>query len=125
MPSFNAIGPDKLARLVGTRACPTIIDVRSEPRELLPGSILRRADDVAEWAGSLGDTPIVVACDNGRELSAGVAALLRCEGVDAEILEGGFEGWRASGAPVIDAAKLPHRDAVGRTLWVTRARPKV
>ncbi len=27
--------------------------------------------------------------------------------------------------PVIDAAKLPERDPQGRTVWVTRARPKV
>jgi rhodanese-related sulfurtransferase len=125
MPSFNAIAPDKLARLVGTRACPTIIDVRSAPGELLPGSILRRADDVAEWARSLAGAPVVVACGNGRELSAGVAALLRCEGIDAEILEDGVEGWRTAGAPLIEAGRLPHRDAGGRTLWVTRARPKV
>jgi hypothetical protein len=54
-----------------------------------------------------------------------VAAHLRSEGVEAEILEGGFAAWREAGLPVIDAAKLPQRDPRGRTVWVTRARPKV
>jgi hypothetical protein len=40
-------------------------------------------------------------------------------------LEGGLEAWREAGLPVIDAAKLPTRDPSGRTVWVTRARPKV
>ena len=125
MPSLNAIGADKLVRLVGTPAAPLIVDVRRNAAELLPASIPRSADAVAQWAAELPEAPVVVACDGGRELSPGVAAQLRCEGVEAEILEGGFEAWRASGWPTIAAATLPCRDADGRTLWVTRARPKV
>jgi hypothetical protein len=45
--------------------------------------------------------------------------------VDAEILEGGVAAWKDAGLPVVDVAKLPQRDAAGRTVWVTRARPKV
>jgi len=40
-------------------------------------------------------------------------------------LEGGFAAWRDASLPVIDAAKLPERDPAGRTVWVTRSRPKV
>jgi hypothetical protein len=50
---------------------------------------------------------------------------LRSEGIEAEILEGGFAAWREAGLPVINASKLPERDPRGRTVWVTRARPKV
>src|SRR3954452_10160777 len=125
MPSLNAIGPDKLVRLVGTPAAPLIVDVKPNAAELLPASIQRSADAVAQWASRLPEAPVVVACDNGQELSPGVAAQLRCEGVEAEILEGGFEAWRAAGWPTIAGARLPRRDAEGRTLWVTRARPKV
>lgn len=125
MPAFNSISPDKLARLIGTAACPAIIDVRPDGQELLPASLRRPAEGVAEWASTLVDRQAVVTCVRGEERSAGVAALLRSEGVDAEILEGGFEAWRAAGLPVIDAAKLPQRDPQGRTVWVTRARPKV
>lgn len=125
MPAFNAITPDKLARLIGTPACPAIIDVRPEAGELLPASLRRPADSVAAWAGALAGRQAVVACHRGQERSAGAAALLRSEGIDAEILEGGFAAWREAGLPVIDATKLPQRDAQGRTVWVTRARPKV
>jgi rhodanese-related sulfurtransferase len=125
MPSFNAISPEKLLRLMGTPAAPLIIDVRGDADELLPASIQRSPDDAAEWADALPETPVVVACGDARGLSPGVAAQLRCEGVEAEILEGGFDAWRTAGGPTVPAAKLPRRDAAGRTTWVTRARPKV
>jgi rhodanese-related sulfurtransferase len=125
MPSFNAISPEKLLRLMGTPAAPLIIDVRGDADELLPASIQRSPDDAAEWADALPEAPVVVACGDARGLSPGVAAQLRCEGVEAEILEGGFDAWRTAGGPTVTAAKLPRRDAAGRTTWVTRARPKV
>lgn len=125
MSAIDSISPEKLARLIGTSACPAIIDVRSEVAEVLPASLLRSAENVREWAGSLAGRKAVVACVHGRELSAGVAALLRSEGIDAEILEGGFAAWRQAQLPVIDARKLPRPDQEGRTVWVTRARPKV
>ena len=43
----------------------------------------------------------------------------------AETLEGGFEGWKEAKLPLVNASKLPPRDAQGRTVWVTRARPKI
>ena len=125
MSATNSISPEKLFRLVGTPSCPAIIDVRPDGEQLLPASVRRPADSVTDWAGQLVGSKAVVTCIHGHELSAGVAAILRCEGVDTEILEGGFVGWRDAGLPVIDAAKLPARDGQGRTVWVTRARPKV
>jgi rhodanese-related sulfurtransferase len=125
MPATNSISPDKLSRLVGTSNCPTIIDVRPDGDELLPVSLCRKAEEVRNWAGTLVGQKAVVSCVHGRERSAGVAAILRSEGIDAELLEGGFAAWKAAGLPVIDAAKLPQRDPAGRTVWVTRARPKV
>jgi rhodanese-related sulfurtransferase len=102
-----------------------IIDVRPDGTELVPSSIRRRAESVSDWARSLTGQKVVVACVHGQERSAGVAAILRSEGVDAETLEGGFVAWRDAGLPVIEAAKLPQGDPLGRTVWVTRARPKV
>lgn len=125
MAAFNAIAADKLLRLVGTRDGPAIVDVRPVAEALLPASIQRSVDNVAEWADDLSRRPVVVACGDGRELSSGVAAQLRCEGFDAEILEGGFDAWSAAAGPTIDPARLPRRDGRGRTQWVTRARPKV
>ena len=121
----NLISAEKLARLVGTPACPTIIDVRPDADGLLPAARRRSADSVTEWGPALAGRSVVVSCIHGHERSAGTAAYLRTMGVSAEILEGGAEGWRSAGLPLIDEAKLPPRDPQGSTVWVTRARPKV
>ena len=125
MSATNSISHDKLFRLIGTPYCPAIIDVRPDGDGLLPAALRRTAETVGEWAGELAGRKTVVACVHGRERSAGTAALLRTQGIDAEILEGGMTAWSDAGLPVIEAAKLPQRDTSGRTVWVTRARPKV
>jgi len=125
MPSPNAISSEKLVRLVGTPACPALVDVGSEPGECIPGSVRRRAEDVGQWAAELAGRSAVVVCARGAKLSAGAAAWLRHEGVEAEILEGGVAAWREAGLPLLAEARLPPRDPGGRTIWVTRARPKV
>jgi len=125
MSATNSISADKLFRLVGTPNCPTIVDVRPDADELLPASLRRPAESVRDWASSLTGKKVVVFCVHGQERGAGVAAILRSEGIDAETLEGGFAVWQAARLPTIDAAKLPQRDPAGRTIWVTRARPKV
>ncbi|NZD50578.1 chromate resistance protein ChrB domain-containing protein [Rhizobium leguminosarum] len=129
MPSFLEISPDKLNRLIGTPGAPRIIDVRTEedfaldPR-LVPGSIRRAHAEVGSWVGSVDAGSVVVVCQKGSKLSHGVAAYLRHAGIDAESLEGGFEAWITGGLAVPEE-KLPRRDAEGRTVWVTRARPKI
>lgn len=122
MPSPNSITPEKLARLIGTPGCPVIVDVACGS---VPGAIHRPAEEVGRWAKALVGRPAVVVCTHGQEKSAGAAAWLRHAGVDAEILEGGASAWSAAGLPTLDKAKLPPRDPEGRTIWVTRARPKV
>ena len=122
MPSLNAISPEKLARLVGTPACPVIVDVAAGS---IPGAIRRPAEEVAGWAPSLEGRSVVVVCTHGQEKSAGAAAWLRHSGVEAEILEGGSTAWSAAGLPTLAQDRLPPSDPQGRTAWVTRARPKV
>lgn len=67
----------------------------------------------------------VAVCHEGLTLSHGVAAWLRHDGTPAEVLRGGFEAWREAALPLVAEAKLPARDARGRTVWVTRAWPKI
>jgi rhodanese-related sulfurtransferase len=130
MPAPNAISFDKLSRIIGTPRSPMLIDVRSEedftadPR-LLPGAT--RGDDRAltELASQRAGQPSIAVCQAGHRRSQGAAAWLRAEGCPAEYLDCGFEAWRAAGLPLIDPAKLPARDAQGRTVWVTRSRPKI
>jgi rhodanese-related sulfurtransferase len=130
MSSINSISPDRLVRLIGTPRCPALVDVRRDeefavdPR-LVPGSVRRAYDAAFDWAAELRGRSAVVICPDGLGLSAGVAALLRDAGVSAETLEGGLAGWIISGLPCIRATKLPRRNAQGRTLWVTRERPKI
>lgn len=129
MPSYLEITPDKLARIIGSPKQPAIIDVRnkedfgSDPR-LIPGSIRRDFGNVTEW-GPETSSPAIVFCQKGQKLSHGVAAHLRAMGKEAEVLEGGFEAWRDSQGMLVPADKVPPRDSKGRTVWVTRARPKI
>jgi rhodanese-related sulfurtransferase len=128
--SFTTIAVEKLARLVGTPRCPAVVDVRTEedfaadPR-LIPGAVRRPHGSAPAWAGELAGGSAVVVCRGGRKLSEGMAAWLRHEGVPAEALAGGFDAWAGAGLPLVPVGKLPARDGRGRTVWVTRARPKI
>ena len=133
MPLYAAISPDKLSRLIGRPDTPGVIDVRTDedfaadPR-LIPG----RAPAAArcrsrDWAPRL-PRPV-----RRRGLPAGPRSSakapprwLRHAGAAAEVLEGGFDAWAAAGLPLVPAA-TPARRATpdGRTVWVTRARPKI
>ncbi|BAM89297.1 hypothetical protein S58_33000 [Bradyrhizobium oligotrophicum S58] len=130
MSSFASISPEKLSRLIGTPECPVLIDVRTEedvavdPR-LVPGAIRRRAEDAPGWGQEFAGRSVIVICMRGGKLAQGAAAWLRIAKAAAETLEGGFEAWKAAGLPLVPTTKLPPRDAEGRTVWVTRARPKV
>jgi rhodanese-related sulfurtransferase len=130
MSSYTAISNDKLARLIGTPKAPALIDVRTEEdfaadQRLIPGSVRRDHRKAAEWGGEYTGRSAVVICLRGEKLSQGTAAWLRHADVAAEALEGGFEGWKAAKLPLLNASRLPPRDARGRTVWVTRARPKI
>lgn len=130
MPSPTEITVAELNRLTGLPSAPRIVDVRSaedfaaDPR-LIPGSQHRDYASVAAWSPSLAGRSVAVVCQRGAKLSQGVAAWLRHGGIPAELLAGGWEAWAASGSPVVQTGKLPGRDAHGRTVWVTRARPKI
>jgi rhodanese-related sulfurtransferase len=124
MPAINTISPEKLGRLIGIPSCPALIDVRPGG-DFIPGAARRDPDSVESWAPDFAGRTAIVYCHHGGERSAGAAAMLRHEGIDAEILEGGAEAWAAAALPMIREAVLPPRDGKGRTRWVTRARPKV
>ena len=130
MSSPTTISSDKLARLIGTAHMPALIDVRTDedfaadPR-LIPGAVKRNHETAADWGEDFAGRSAIVVCLRGQKLAQGTAAWLRHVHVDAEALEGGFEGWKAAKLPLVPATKLPARDAHGRTVWVTRARPKI
>jgi rhodanese-related sulfurtransferase len=134
MPAPDAISCDKLAKLIGTPRCPVILDVRRDVVRagdpcLLPGArALAEADmalDAIDGLCAELTGPVVVTCAAGHGRSQGLAAVLRSHGVAAEYLHGGHAAWRAAGLPVFDPDKITARDAEGRSVWVTRSRPKV
>ena len=134
MSAPNTISIEKLVRLIGTSKCPILVDARppnvfeADPH-LVPTSFHcgfdEIADEMADRVGERGEQSAIVICQNGTSLSQGAAALLRDQGVPAEVLEGGFEAWKQEKLPLVPFAKLPPVDARGRTVWVTRARPKI
>lgn len=130
MPSLNSISVEKLVRLVGLANAPTIVDVRTDEdfaadARLIPGAFRRPAVRASEWADEFIGQRVVVVCREGHKLSQGAAAWLRQAGADAEALDGGAVGWASAGMPMVPESSLPKRDSKGRTVWVTRARPKV
>ena len=130
MPSTTAITVPQLSRLVGLPGAPVIIDVRidddfdADPR-LLPGSFRRDFKTVSQWAAEFAGRNVAVVCQKGQKLSQGAAAWLRHGGIAGESLDGGFEAWRDAKGLLVPADKIPARDGKGRTVWVTRSRPKV
>lgn len=122
MPGPNQITPPQLARLIGTPDCPVLIDVRiaenvTESPHLIPGSALHTHDALPHLPPG---TRAVVICKRGKKLSEGAAAMLRTQGVVAEVLEGGTLAWAEVGLPMVPLALMPQTG-----LWVTRHRPKV
>ena len=133
MPAPDAITCDRLAKLIGTPRCPTLLDVRAEtarataPR-LVPGARPLDGALTPDGIAALVPTlvgPVVTICAKGHGRSQGVAALLRSHGLAAEYLAGGQAAWAAAGMPLVDAGKITGRDSLGRSVWVTRARPKI
>jgi rhodanese-related sulfurtransferase len=129
--SLNSISSEKLWRLIGVPRGPALIDVRIEenfaadPR-FIPGAVRRARTTVSDWGSEFAGRSAVVICENGQALSEGVAAWLRdARASSAEILIGGHAAWAEAGLPLAPESKLPPRDPQGRTVWVTRERPKI
>ena len=130
MPAPDTITVSQLVRLIGLSDAPVLLDVRTsedftaDPRAL-PGAVRRDWQGAPHWAAEHAGQSVAVVCQRGHKLSQGAAAWLRHAGIQAESLEGGFEAWAAAGAPLVRPDCVPPRDGRGRTVWVTRARPKV
>jgi rhodanese-related sulfurtransferase len=126
MSALKAITVDKLARIVGTPNAPIVIDLgQATVQYTIPGVLRRTVSTLPDWATSIVGRAVIVVCEDGGAKSQGAAAWLRQAGVDADHLEGGSRAWTKAGHPVVDQSVVPLRDAASRTLWVTRARPKV
>jgi rhodanese-related sulfurtransferase len=125
MPQPNQITPAQLMRLIGTPGAPMIVDVRladdqiADPR-LIPTSVVLGHQNFDPAPPQVFGARVVVVCQKGRKLSEGVAALLRCQGIEAQSLEGGSIAWADAGLPMSPVTAFP-----ASSLWVTRHRPKI
>ncbi len=83
-----------------------MIDVRrdamfNQATHMIQGATWRNPAEVGEWAGSLASSErVVVYCIYGHEVGRATALRLRANGVNAQFLEGGFEGWQQASCPV-------------------------
>jgi rhodanese-related sulfurtransferase len=130
MPSPTEITVSQLSRLVALPGAPAVVDVRTDDKFeanpcLIPSAQRHPSVGVEGWSTRYAGQTIVVVCQSGGTASQAVAAWLRHEGHDAQTLEGGSDAWRKLRQPLLRASKIPPRNIEGRTVWVTRARPKV
>jgi rhodanese-related sulfurtransferase len=130
MASPTEITSKQLSRLIGTPACPAIIDVRidedfnDDPR-LIPSARRHSFLETDTLAETLAGQDVIIYCQKGLKISQGVAAILRTKGIKAETLAGGQFAWRDEGLPMVQTKALPSLNDDGKTVWVTRHRPKI
>jgi rhodanese-related sulfurtransferase len=129
-PSYS-ISPNDFWNAIATRDAPQLVDVRrrdayEQSPHLLPGAVWRDPARAGEWAADLDPArPVVASCKAGHEMSQMVVAQLRDEGIDARVLEGGYEGWSKAGLPLVAKAELDRLVPKRPSVWVTRRRPKI
>ena len=130
MASPTQISVQQLSRLIGTPDCPAIVDCCIDPDfeldpHLIPGAFRHSHTELDALAAKLRGRRAIIICQQGKKLSEGVAASLRHEGIAAENLAGGMFAWREADLPAVPYSALPPLDPQGRTVWVTRQRPKI
>src|SRR5215471_1219763 len=124
-PSYSISAKD-LWNAIATQTAPQIIDVRmgdayEQSPHLLPGALWQDAGKTRQWENDFDRTrPIVVACKAGHEMSQTTVAQLRADGIDARLLEGGYEGWAKAGLPFVAKTELERIAPRRPSIWVTR-----
>lgn len=123
-PAFSVSAVDVSAQLL-TSAAPLVIDVRKNEAFIaseytLPGALRRDPLLVEAWGRALpAAASVLVYCIHGQEVSINTMSALRQAGVNASLLQGGIEAWRAQGLP------LAGKPLDSATRWVTREQPKM
>lgn len=87
------------AQLLDVRRAP----VHQQATSMIPGARWCDPAEVGRWAAELpADRAVVVYCVYGHEVGRATALRLRAAGVDARFLQGGIDGWKAAGRPLVD-----------------------
>ena len=84
-----------------------VIDVRRAPayeraNVMIPHARWCDPARVDQWAQELpADSPVVVYCVYGHEVSRSTVLQLRAAGIEARFLQGGIDAWQQAGRPVV------------------------
>ena len=104
--SLPTITPAEAERRIAQGA--TLIDIRDKDeyaREHIAGARNRPLATLADLNGVEG--PIIFHCRAGTRTSANASRLQRAAGCEAYILEGGIEGWKQAGLPIVADERQP------------------
>lgn len=125
------ISPEQLWAAFSGDEPPRVFDVRRKAAidaddHMLPAAVWRDPHDTAHLSQAWdGKRDAVIYCVHGHQVSQSVAAALRARGLNARVLRGGIEAWRAADLPTRRRSRLPQLSPSGSSCWVTRRRPKV
>ncbi len=123
-PSYS-ISPKDLWNATATRDAMQLVDVRRRDAyelspHLLLGAAWRDASKAKQWAAEFDLARLIVAaCKAGHEVSQSTAAQLRADGIDARVLEGGYEGWTKAGLACRHCAAMTSMDCSTEVSWFT------
>jgi rhodanese-related sulfurtransferase len=128
MGRYDEISAKDLLPLLGQEAWPRVVDVRraDSSAERLPAAVRHDHRTAPQWGQAFARQDLVVVyCAHGEQLSRSAVTLLRADGINAIVLEGGIEAWRAAGGPVVADMASTSLSADHPSRWVTRRRPKI
>ena len=84
-----------------------VLDVRRKvdieaSTHAVPGASWKDPEQIDQWIGALPkDHDVVIYCVRGGSVSNSVVDRLQAEGVQARFIEGGIEGYKASGGKIV------------------------
>lgn len=84
-----------------------VIDVRraadrDASAEQLPNAVWRDPNEIAHWSQELAaDEDLIVYCVRGGSVSNAVVDTLQAKGLKVRYIEGGIEGWKATGGAIV------------------------
>lgn len=104
--SLPTISPADAKRLIDQGA--TLVDIRGadeRAREHIPGSHHGPLAQRTDFAGV--SAPIIFHCRSGMRTSSNAGRLRESVPCEAYMLEGGIEGWKKAGLPVVEDKSQP------------------
>ena len=102
-----SIDPRSAAEMLAAGAI--LVDIRApdeHAREKIVGALSRPLDQLQPIDA---DAPVIFHCKTGQRTRMNSARLAHASGGLAYLLEGGIDGWRAAGLPVISEGARPSR----------------